>query len=49
MVLNIGIFFRILLKISKIFFPIKDKDKLPMIVIRTTVINISIPGISNGK
>ena len=49
MVLKIGILLSILLKISKIFFPIKDKEIPPTIVIKIIVINISIPGISNGR
>ena len=43
MVLKIGILFKMLLKISKNFFPKKDKDKPPIIVVRIIVINISIP------
>ena len=49
MVLKIGILFKALLKISKNFFPKKDNDNPPIIVIRIIEINISIPGISKGK
>ena len=49
MVLKIGIFFKILLINSKIFFPKKDSDNQPMIVIKKKAIIISIPGISMGR
>ena len=48
-VLKIGIFFKTLLKNSKNFLPINDKDTQPIIVIRSNAVKISNPGISNGK
>ena len=48
-VLNIGIFFKMLLNNSKNFFPRKDKDIQPIKVIIIRAINISRPGISKGK
>ena len=49
MVLRIGIFFKILLKIFNNLFPRKDKDIQPIKVIKNKDINISRPGISYGK
>ena len=43
------VFFKILLKISKNFFPKKERDNQPMKVIINNAINISTPGISNGR
>ena len=48
-VLSIGIFFKILLKISKNFFPINERDNHPIKVIKKRAINISRPGILNGR
>ena len=49
MVLNIGIFFKILLNNSKNFLPKKDNDIQPIKVIRIKAIIISKPGTSKGK
>ena len=49
MVLRMGIFLSTLLKNSKNFFPKKERDNQPMKVISTNAINISTPGMSNGK
>ena len=49
MVLKIGIFLSILLKISKNFFPKNDKDNHPIKVIINNEIKISTPGISKGR
>ena len=45
----IGIFFNILLNISKNFFPKKDRDNQPINVIINKAIIISTPGISKGR
>jgi hypothetical protein len=47
MVLRIGIRLNRSSIINKNFFPIKDKDKPPIIVIKNTVKTISKPGIEN--
>ena len=49
MVLNIGILLNKSSTICKNFFPKKDRDKPPTIVIKKIVKIISIPGIEYGR
>ena len=49
MVLKMGILLKILSNMSNNFFPIKDNDKKPIMVINTKDVRISTPGISYGK
>ena len=49
MEIAVSSFFKILLNISKNFFPKKERESHPVIVMIIKAINISTPGMSNGR